>query len=33
MVEQREVVVIGGVFAGLSAAVALADRGFRVAVL
>src|SRR5579864_3628667 len=33
MVEQRDVVVIGGGFAGLSAAVALAGRGFRVAVL
>lgn len=33
MVEARDVVVIGGGFAGLSAAVALAERGFRVAVL
>ncbi|MGH7914182.1 MAG: hydroxysqualene dehydroxylase, partial [Candidatus Binataceae bacterium] len=33
MVESRDVVVIGGGFAGLSAAVALAERGFRVAVL
>ena len=33
MVETRDVVVIGGGFAGLSAAVALAGRGFRVAVL
>jgi zeta-carotene desaturase len=33
MVEPRDVVVIGGGFAGLSAAVALAKRGFRVAVL
>jgi hydroxysqualene dehydroxylase len=33
MVEPRDVVVIGGGFAGLSAAVALADRGFRVALL
>jgi hydroxysqualene dehydroxylase len=33
MVEPRDVVVIGGGFAGLSAAVALANRGFRVAVL
>lgn len=33
MVEARDVVVIGGGFAGLSAAVALASRGFRVAVL
>ncbi|HVB81921.1 MAG TPA: hydroxysqualene dehydroxylase HpnE [Candidatus Binataceae bacterium] len=33
MVEPRDVVVIGGGFAGLSAAVALAERGFRVAVL
>jgi hydroxysqualene dehydroxylase len=33
MDETRDVVVIGGGFAGLSAAVALAGRGFRVAVL
>jgi squalene-associated FAD-dependent desaturase len=33
VVEARDVVVIGGGFAGLSAAVALAERGFRVAVL
>jgi hydroxysqualene dehydroxylase len=33
MVEPRDVVVIGGGFAGLSAAVALAGQGFRVAVL
>jgi hydroxysqualene dehydroxylase len=33
MAETRDVVVIGGGFAGLSAAVALAGRGFRVAVL
>ena len=33
MVEPRDVVVIGGGFAGLSAAVALSNRGFRVAVL
>ncbi len=33
MVEARDVVVIGGGFAGLSAGVALAERGFRVAVL
>src|SRR6202022_2654405 len=33
MVETRDVVVIGGGFAGLSAAVALAGRGFRVTVL
>ncbi len=33
MLDQRDVVVIGGGFAGLSAAVALANRGFRVAVL
>jgi len=33
MVEDRDVVVIGGGFAGLSAAVALAQVGFRVAVL
>ena len=33
MVEARDVVVVGGGFAGLSAAVALAARGFRVAVL
>src|SRR6185437_9718502 len=33
MVEARDVVVIGGGFAGLSAGVALAGRGFRVAVL
>ncbi|HVA83598.1 MAG TPA: hydroxysqualene dehydroxylase HpnE [Candidatus Binataceae bacterium] len=32
MVEAHDVVVIGGGFAGLSAAVALAGRGFRVAV-
>ena len=33
MVEAKDVVVVGGGFAGLSAAVALAERGFRVAVL
>ncbi|HZO82876.1 MAG TPA: hydroxysqualene dehydroxylase HpnE [Candidatus Binataceae bacterium] len=33
MVEPRDVVIIGGGFAGLSAAAALAERGFRVAVL
>ncbi|HZZ08313.1 MAG TPA: hydroxysqualene dehydroxylase HpnE [Candidatus Binataceae bacterium] len=33
MDETRDVVVIGGGFAGLSAAVAIAGRGFRVAVL
>jgi hydroxysqualene dehydroxylase len=33
MVEPKDVVVIGGGFAGLSAGVALADQGFRVAVL
>src|SRR5438552_14752943 len=33
MLDQRDVVVIGGGFAGLSAAVALAERGFKVAVL
>lgn len=33
MVDPRDVVVIGGGFAGLSAAVALSERGFRVAVL
>jgi squalene-associated FAD-dependent desaturase len=33
MAEPRDVVVIGGGFAGLSAAVALSNRGFRVAVL
>ncbi len=33
MVEAKDVVVIGGGFAGLSAGVALAERGFRVAVL
>src|SRR5260370_24669527 len=33
MDEMRDVVVIGGGFAGLSAAVALAGQGFRVAVL
>src|ERR1700692_20518 len=33
MDEMRDVVVIGGGFAGLSAAVALAGKGFRVAVL
>ena len=30
-VEAKDVVVIGGGFAGLSAGVALAERGFRVA--
>lgn len=33
MVENRDVAIIGGGFAGLSAGVALADRGFRVALL
>jgi squalene-associated FAD-dependent desaturase len=33
MADNRDVVVIGGGFAGLSAGVALAERGFRVAVL
>ncbi len=33
MVEPNDVVVIGGGFAGLSAGVALAERGFRVALL
>lgn len=33
MVESKDVVVIGAGFAGLSAGVALAERGFRVAVL
>jgi len=33
MADDRDVVVIGGGFAGLSAGVALAERGFRVAVL
>jgi squalene-associated FAD-dependent desaturase len=33
MVESKDVVVIGGGFAGLSAGVALAERGFRVALL
>ncbi|MFZ0887648.1 MAG: FAD-dependent oxidoreductase, partial [Candidatus Binataceae bacterium] len=33
MVETKDVVVIGAGFAGLSAGVALAERGFRVAVL
>jgi len=33
MVEARDVAVVGGGFAGLSAAVALSARGFRVAVL
>src|SRR5262249_17261270 len=33
MVEAKDVVVIGGGFAGLSAGVALAERGFRVALL
>ncbi|HUY28312.1 MAG TPA: hydroxysqualene dehydroxylase HpnE [Candidatus Binataceae bacterium] len=33
MIEAKDVVVIGGGFAGLSAGVALAERGFRVAVL
>lgn len=33
MVDPRDVVIIGGGFAGLSAAVALAEKGFRVALL
>ncbi len=33
VVEARDVVIIGGGFAGLSAGVALAERGFRVALL
>jgi hydroxysqualene dehydroxylase len=33
MVESRDVVIIGGGFAGLSAGVELAERGFRVALL
>ncbi|HTY53766.1 MAG TPA: hydroxysqualene dehydroxylase HpnE [Candidatus Binataceae bacterium] len=33
MADDRDVVIIGGGFAGLSAGVALAERGFRVAVL
>jgi squalene-associated FAD-dependent desaturase len=33
MIEARDVVIVGGGFAGLSAGVALADKGFRVAVL
>src|SRR6516165_9555754 len=33
MPDPRDVVIIGGGFAGLSAGVALADAGFRVAVL
>src|SRR5215471_11319558 len=33
MVEARDVVIIGGGFGGLSAGVALAARGFRVALL
>ncbi len=33
MVEAKDVVIIGGGFAGLSAGVALAERGFRVALL
>src|SRR6516162_6402759 len=33
MVEARDVVIIGGGFAGLSAGVLLAERGFRVALL
>jgi squalene-associated FAD-dependent desaturase len=33
MVDSKDVVVIGGGFAGLSAGVALAERGFRVALL
>ena len=33
MIDSRDVVVIGGGFAGLSAGVALAERGFRVALL
>ncbi len=33
MVEPKDVVIIGGGFAGLSAGVALAERGFRVALL
>src|SRR5437763_8424687 len=33
MPDARDVVIIGGGFAGLSAGVALAERGFKVAVL
>jgi squalene-associated FAD-dependent desaturase len=33
MVEPRDVVIVGGGFAGLSAGVALAERGYRVALL
>jgi squalene-associated FAD-dependent desaturase len=33
MIEKRDVAVVGGGFAGLSAGVALAERGFRVAVV
>ena len=33
MIEAKDVIIIGGGFAGLSAGVALADKGFRVALL
>ena len=33
MVEAKDVIIIGGGFAGLSAGVALAEKGFRVALL
>src|SRR6202049_3533140 len=33
MIEAKDVIIIGGGFAGLSAGVALAEKGFRVALL
>src|ERR1700736_2610811 len=33
MVEAKDVIIVGGGFAGLSAGVALAEKGFRVALL